>query len=177
MASVVEVNLSASQELPKDEPAPMPQLAISKPSEGSQQSAEKKPAEEGTAPFPAKKTEGGDGDNPKEVTPSSVNINSDKTEKCTESGDGKEKPAKADAPKPKIFDNKNFVEAPLPKVNPWTKNQPAVPVQPASLKIEAQPPKKNSPKPVAPAPAPQPAPVVAPPPAQTTITGEENEIF
>ena len=28
---------------------------------------------------------------------------------------------KTDLPKPKIFDNKNFVEAPLPKTNPWGK--------------------------------------------------------
>ena len=31
--------------------------------------------------------------------------------------------------KPKIFDNKNFVEAPLPKVNPWGKTQSVVPLE------------------------------------------------
>ena len=29
---------------------------------------------------------------------------------------------KMEVPKAKIFDNKNFVEAPLPKTNPWLKN-------------------------------------------------------
>ena len=36
-----------------------------------------------------------------------------------DAGDGKSQ--KIDVPKPKIFDNKNFVEAPLPKTNPWGK--------------------------------------------------------
>ena len=37
------------------------------------------------------------------------------TEKSTKK-DGKE-----NIPKPKIFDNKTFVEAPIPKTNPWAK--------------------------------------------------------
>ena len=45
--------------------------------------------------------------------------------KANADGDGKGQAAKVDLPKAKIFDNKNFVEAPLPKTNPWKKNTAA----------------------------------------------------
>ncbi len=44
----------------------------------------------------------------------------DKPPQNDENGEGKSQ--KIDVPKPKIFDNKNFVEAPLPKTNPWGKS-------------------------------------------------------
>ena len=44
-----------------------------------------------------------------------------------------EKDADKEASKTKIFDNKNFVEAPLPKTNPWKKPAPVkVPVSHAA---------------------------------------------
>lgn len=46
------------------------------------------------------------------------------SQQSEEAGNGKSQ--KIEVPKPKIFDNKNFVEAPLPKTNPWGK--PAAPV-------------------------------------------------
>ena len=57
---------------------------------------------------------------------------------------------KGENPKPKIFDNKTFVEAPLPKINPWTKSNAAPSSKPSSTP--------------APAPAPAPAPEKVPEP-------------
>ena len=39
----------------------------------------------------------------------------------TENDKSAKKDGKDNIPKPKIFDNKTFVEAPIPKTNPWAK--------------------------------------------------------
>ena len=48
-------------------------------------------------------------------------INNSKTSSTEDKSQQAEDAQKNDVPKPKIFDNKNFVEAPLPKTNPWGK--------------------------------------------------------
>ncbi len=54
--------------------------------------------------------------------PSDGDNKPDVNEKGMESGgDGNDKGNGKKELKPKIFDKKNFVEAPLPKTNPWTK--------------------------------------------------------
>ncbi len=46
-------------------------------------------------------------------------VNEKKSEE--DKGSGDETSSNNNKPKAKIFDNKNYVEAPLPKTNPWTK--------------------------------------------------------
>ena len=48
-------------------------------------------------------------------------INNSKTSSTKDKTQQAEDAQKTDVPKLKIFDNKNFVEAPLPKTNPWGK--------------------------------------------------------
>ena len=86
---------------------------------------------------------------PKEVTVASVvkssskdNSKDKKVENTTEDAangskakDAAKQPPKEPTKPPKIFDNKNFVEAPIPKTNPWGKAAPP-PAQP----IKAAPP-------------------------------------
>ena len=55
-----------------------------------------------------------------------------------------------EGPKPKIFDNKNFVEAPLPKTNPWKKPAAPAPRPPPATAVKVSAPPRN--------PAPQNAP-------------------
>lgn len=53
-----------------------------------------------------------------------------------ENGDSKEKTT----PKVKKFDNKNYVEAPIPKTNPWNKSAGPVPkTPPAAAPVKKQP--------------------------------------
>ena len=53
------------------------------------------------------------------------NVDADNSEKDKDdkekSGEDKEQEKENSGPKPKIFDNLNYVEAPPPKTNPWTK--------------------------------------------------------
>lgn len=67
--------------------------------------------------------------------------NADETKKQnTDNEKSTKKDSKENIPKPKIFDNKTFVEAPIPKTNPWAKvgasNLPPVnqPIAPADDK-------------------------------------------
>ena len=129
MATAVEVNNpGTTQELQKEQPVKGPQLQNSKPEDAEHLSHAKVSAKKADAGSDKSSSEKGDAQasNPK---PNAKGVD---TEKQGQTG----KDAK-DGPVAKIFDNKNFVEAPLPKTNPWTKNVTAAPVPAASLKLEA----------------------------------------
>lgn len=65
---------------------------------------------------------------------------------------------------PKIFDKKNFVEAPLPKTNPWLKKKQ--PSTPAPSPAPIVPPTPAAAPPPVPAPAPAPVAVAPVPPTK-----------
>jgi len=62
-----------------------------------------------------------------------ANLSQDKSDKLKSKKDDKPKPKEEEKPKgPVTFDKDNFVEAPIPKTNPWNKPTPSAPAKPTA---------------------------------------------
>lgn len=84
----------------------------------------------------------------KSASPSEPNrLDSNSSDPGAESNDGKKESEDKSQPKVKKFDNKNYVEAPIPKTNPWNKGK-----SPAAVAVPIPVPVKKAPlsPPVAP---------------------------
>ena len=64
------------------------------------------------------------------------------SDSINQTNDKDAKNKKGDATKPKIFDNKTFVEAPIPKTNPWNKSTTVNPTQVVSNHAPEKAPRK-----------------------------------